>query len=186
MIVMKFGGTSVESSTAIDRVAKIVCGRLDEKPAVVVSAMSKFTDQLVAMSKAAGAGDKDTALQLSLAARERHFQAASELLSTGVFTDLHSELERDFNGLDDLLRGISAVGELTPRTTDNVLSFGERVNAKIVAAGFEARGIKSQMLDSRQVIVTDHQHTKAVPQFDEIDFRLKEFVKPALDQDFVP
>jgi len=186
MIVMKFGGTSVESATAIDRVAKIVSCRVHEQPVVVVSAMSKITDQLVAMSKAAGSGDKDKAQELSLAARERHYQAVSDLLRHQTFTPLHQELERDFNGLDELLRGISAVGELTPRTTDNVLSFGERVNAKIVAAGFEARGIKSQMVDSRQVIVTDNQHTKAVPQFDEIDFRLKETVRPALDKGFVP
>jgi aspartate kinase len=186
MIVMKFGGTSVESAVAIDRVAKIVAGRLHERPAVVVSAMSKITDQLVAMSKAAGAGDSDRALELSRAARERHYQAVSELLHHESFTPLHEELERDFNGLDELLRGISAVGELTPRTTDNVLSFGERINAKIVAAGFEARGMKSKMVDSRQVIVTDNQHTKAVPQFDEIEFRLKEHVKPALEQGYVP
>ena len=186
MIVMKFGGTSVESASAIDRVARIVHGRLPDKPVVVVSAMSKITDQLVAMSKAAGAGDKDKALELSRAARERHYQAVSELLHHESFTPLHGELERDFNGLDELLRGISAVGELTPRTTDNVLSFGERVNAKIVAAGFEARGMKSTMVDSRQVIVTDGQHTRAVPQFDEIEFRLKEFVKPALEAGLVP
>jgi aspartate kinase len=186
MIVMKFGGTSVESATAIARVARIVATRVSEKPVVVVSAMSKFTDQLVAMSSAAGAGDKDKALGLSLAARERHYQAVSELLGTATFTDLHSELEEDFNGLDDLLRGISAVGELTPRTTDNVLSFGERVNAKIVAAGFQAHGIKSKRVDSRKVIVTDNNHTKAVPQFDETNDRLQEVVKPALDQDFVP
>jgi aspartate kinase len=186
MIVMKFGGTSVESATAIDRVAKIVHGRLPEKPVVVVSAMSKITDQLVAMSKAAGEGDKDKALELSRAARERHYQTVSELLRHETFTPLHEELEQDFNGLDELLRGISAVGELTPRTTDNVLSFGERVNAKIVAAGFEARGIRSKIVDSRNVIVTDNQHTRAVPQFDEIGFRLKEHVKPHLERDFVP
>jgi aspartate kinase len=186
MIVMKFGGTSVESATAIDRVAKIVASRVPDNPIVVVSAMSKFTDQLVAMSQAAGKGDKEKALALSLAARERHYQAVSELLATATFTGLHSELEGDFTGLDDLLRGISAVGELTPRTTDNVLSFGERVNAKIVAAGFEARGIKSQLVDSRQVIVTDNNFTKAVPQFVEINDRLKEVVKPALDKGFVP
>ena len=186
MIVMKFGGTSVESAAAIDRVAKIVQGRLQDKPVVVVSAMSKITDQLVAMSKAAGAGDRDKALELSHAARERHNQAIRELLQTDAVTPLHEELDRDFNGLDELLRGISAVGELTPRTTDNVLSFGERVNAKIVAAGFNARGMKSKMVDSRQVVVTDNQHTKAVPQFDEIEFRLKEHVKPALEQGYVP
>lgn len=186
MIVMKFGGTSVESAAAIDRVAKIVKSRLAEKPVVVVSAMSKFTDQLVAMANAAGAGDRAKALELSLKARERHYQAVSELLATAVFTDLHSELEGDFNGLDDLLRGISAVGELTPRTTDNVTSFGERVNAKIVAAAFEVRGIKSKRVNSRKVIVTDNTFTKAVPQFDETNDRLQEIVKPLLDQAFVP
>jgi aspartate kinase len=186
MIVMKFGGTSVESATAIDRVAKIVSTRLPDKPVVVVSAMSKFTDQLVAMSKAAGDGDSDKALALSLLARERHYQAVSELLRVGTFTDLHSEIEADFNGLDDLLRGIAAVGELTPRTTDNVLSFGERVNAKVVAAGFEVRGIKSKRINSHSVIVTDNTHTKAVPLFDDTNDRLKEIVKPALDHDFVP
>lgn len=186
MIVMKFGGTSVESATAIDRAAKIVASRITENPVVVVSAMSKFTDQLVAMSKAAGAGDKDKALKLSLAARERHFQAISELLGSATFTDLHAEVEADFNGLDDLLRGIAAVGELTPRTTDNVLSFGERINAKIVAAGFEARGIKSKRIDSRQIVVTDDTYTKAVPQFEETNDRLKEVVKPVLGNGFVP
>src|SRR3954470_547329 len=186
MIVMKFGGTSVESATAIDRVAKIVGSRLTDKPVVVVSAMSKFTDQLVAMSKAAGEGDRDKALALSLLARERHYQAVSELLGVATFTDLHSEIEADFNGLDDLLRGIAAVGELTPRTTDNVLSFGERVNAKVVAAGFQARGIKSKRVNSHSVIVTDNTHTKAVPLFDDTNDRLKEVVKPALDHDFVP
>ncbi|HET9695559.1 MAG TPA: lysine-sensitive aspartokinase 3 [Terriglobales bacterium] len=186
MIVMKFGGTSVESATAIDRVARIVKARLHEQPAVVVSAMSKFTDQLVAMSNAAGVGDRDKALALSLAARERHYNAVSELLGSASFTELHAELEQDFNGLDDLLRGISAVGELTPRTTDNVLSFGERVNAKIVAAAFEARGIRSKRVNSRQVIVTDNRFTKAVPLFDETNDRLKDIVKPALDEGFVP
>jgi aspartate kinase len=186
MIVMKFGGTSVESATAIDRVARIVKARLPEQPVVVVSAMSKFTDQLVAMSNAAGVGDRDKALQLSLAARERHYNAVSELLGSASFTDLHAELEQDFNGLDDLLRGISAVGELTPRTTDNVLSFGERVNAKIVAAAFETRGIRSKRVNSRQVIITDNRFTKAVPLFDEINDRLRDIVKPALDEGFVP
>src|SRR6185369_3665118 len=100
MIVMKFGGTSVESATAIDRVARIVKARLHEQPAVVVSAMSKFTDQLVAMSNAAGVGDREKALALSLAARERHYNAVTELRGSASFTDFHAELEQDFNGMD--------------------------------------------------------------------------------------
>ncbi len=151
-VVMKFGGTSVEDSTAIERAAQIVCGRLPQDPVVVVSAMAKVTDQLVAMARAAGAGDRETALQLSRAVRERHYNAASELLGTAVFGQIHSELEADFDALDELLRGVAAVGELTPRTTDNVLSFGERLSSKLVTTAFRAHGLKAVLVDSRECL----------------------------------
>src|SRR6185312_17422079 len=106
MIVMKFGGTSVEDSAAIDRAAKIVSERRDRMPIVVVSAMSKVTDQLLAAGRAAGDGDREAALQLSRGLRERHYATAGELLGTGLFTQFHSELESDFDALDELLRGI--------------------------------------------------------------------------------
>ena len=62
MIVMKFGGTSVEDAKAIDRVVSIVQGRIEQKPVVVVSAMAKVTDTLLTMAKAAGAGERKAAL----------------------------------------------------------------------------------------------------------------------------
>ena len=186
MIVMKFGGTSVEDSNAIDRVVKIVRERLDQTPVVVVSAMAKVTDQLLATGRAAGDGEREKALELSRALRERHYAAASELLSTGVFTEFHSELEADFDSLDELLRGISAVGELTPRTMDNVVSFGERVSSKMVAAAFSARGLNASHVDSRDCIVTDATHSRAIPHFDETNLRLQKIVRPLLDHKRVP
>jgi aspartate kinase len=186
MIVMKFGGTSVEDSTAIDRVVNIVRERLDQSPVVVVSAMAKVTDQLLSTGQAAGAGEREKALDLSRALRERHYAAAGELLSTGVFTEFHSELESEFDSLDELLRGIAAVGELTPRTMDNVVSFGERVSSKMVAAAFSARGLNASHVDSRDCIVTDATHSKALPQFDETNVRLHKFVKPLLEHKRVP
>src|SRR6266567_5515517 len=128
MIVMKFCGTSVEDAKAIDRTASIVKGRAGKQPVVVVSAMAKVTDTLLKMAQAAGAGDRETALGLSRGLRERHYNTAGELLGTGVFTRFHGELEAEFDALDELLRGISAVGELTPRTSDFVVSFGERLS----------------------------------------------------------
>src|SRR5437868_9253905 len=83
MIVMKFGGTSVEDAKAIDRTASIVKGRAAKKPVVVVSAMAKVTDTLLKMAQAAGAGDRETALGLSRGLRERHYNTAGELLGTG-------------------------------------------------------------------------------------------------------
>ena len=110
MIVMKFGGTSVEDSSAIDRIGTIVRDKQTDKPIVVVSAMSKVTDQLLAAGNAAGAGERDKALELSRALRERHYNTAGELLGTGVFTQFHAELEAEFDALDELLRGADLMG----------------------------------------------------------------------------
>jgi aspartate kinase len=186
VIVMKFGGTSVEDATAIDRIAAIVKSRVAERPVVVVSAMAKVTDQLLAMASAAGAGDLDKALELCLKLRERHYTTAGELLGTGLHTDLHSDLGAMFDSLEQLLRGICAVGELTPRTSDHVASFGERLSSMIITPAFVARGVKATLLDARQVIITDAQHMRAVPQVDEINHRLEVKVRPLLADGRVP
>src|SRR5581483_6890357 len=186
MIVMKFGGTSVEDANAIDRVAGIVKSRLPEKPVVVVSAMAKVTDTLLSMARAAGSGDRKHALDLSRGLRERHYNAAGELMATGLFTELHSDLEAEFDGLDELLRGIAAVGELTPRTTDQVASMGELISSKLVTRALAARGLNAALVDSRQCIVTDNQFTRAVPLFDETNERLLTKVKPLLEAGRVP
>ncbi len=186
MIVMKFGGTSVGDAKAIDRVASIVQGRLTQRPVVVVSAMSKVTDTLLTMARAAGAGERKAALKLCRSLQERHYNTASELLGTALFTQFHAELGADFEALDELLRGISAVGELTPRTTDHVAAFGEVLSSKIVAAAFSARGLNGSHVDSRDILVTDSNYMQAVPQYDETNERLKTKVQPLLDESQVP
>ncbi|MCI0351265.1 MAG: lysine-sensitive aspartokinase 3, partial [Acidobacteriales bacterium] len=186
MIVMKFGGTSVEDAAAIERGAEIVRSRLPEHPVVVVSALAKVTDQLVAMSQAAGSGNRDEALALSRSARERHYAVAGELLGTGLFTRFHAELESDFDALDELLRGIAAVGELTPRSTDQVLSFGERISSEMVAEAFSARDIDAIHLDARDCIITDATHTKALPVFDETNARIHAQIRPLVQGKRVP
>jgi aspartate kinase len=186
MIVMKFGGTSVEDAKAIERTAAIVKGRLAQKPVVVVSAMAKVTDQLLAMGRAAGSGDRKTALKLSRALRERHYNAAGELLGTALFTQFHSDLGVDFDALDELLRGIAAVGELTPRTTDHVAAFGELLSSKIINAAFSAQGMDSILIDSRECIVTDNTHTRATPLFEESNQRLESKLAPLLAANRVP
>jgi aspartate kinase len=186
MIVMKFGGTSVEDARAIERAASIVQGRLARKPVVVVSAMARVTDTLLKMARAAGSGDRDTALELSRGLRERHYSTAGELLGTGVFTRFHSELECEFDALDELLRGIAAVGELTPRTTDHVAAYGELLSSRIVTEAFSVHGLKASLVDSRQSLVTDGTHTRAAPIFEETNERLCLTVKPLLEEGRVP
>jgi aspartate kinase len=186
MIVMKFGGTSVEDAQAISRVADIVKARAAQKPVVVVSAMAKVTDQLLNMAKAAGAGDRNTAQRLCRSLQERHYNTAGELLGTARFTEFHSQLEEYFQALDELLRGIAAVGELTPRTTDHVAAYGEILSSTVVSAAFQARGIDSALVDSRDVIVTDSTYTRATPLFEETNERLRTEVQPLLDASRIP
>jgi aspartate kinase len=188
IVVMKFGGTSVEDSTAIRRTAAIVNGRLRKnlRPIVVVSAMSKVTDTLLAAASAAGKNDREGALKLSDGLRTRHLNTASELVSGDRLTSLHLNLHHDFDALDDLLRGISAVGELTPRTADHVVSFGERLSSIMVAAAFAEFNIASAHTDARTVILTDAHYGKATPNARSIENALTAQVLPLLDTGRVP
>lgn len=180
LVVMKFGGTSVEDATAIRRTADIVAGRvaLGLQPVVIVSAMARVTDQLLNAAAAAGRGDKSAALAASITLRQRHHHTASELIPGPELGPITAFIDEHFDALDELLRGLAAVGEVTPRTTDIVASYGERLSSQIVAAAFLARGISAVHVDARQCIITDAQHMKAVPQDDLIAVRLREHVRP--------
>ena len=186
MIVMKFGGTSVEDATALDRVAGIVRDRLPQKPVVVVSALARVTDKLQTMARAATGDDLDSALSLAGSLRDRHQRVATELLPPAAYEQLRPVLTEKFDVLDNLLRGIAAVGELSLRTTDYVLSFGEVLSSIITSACFAARGINAVLVDARECIVTDSQHTRAVPNFEQTNAKLAARVQPILDAAGVP
>jgi len=188
LVVMKFGGTSVEDAVAMERTADIVRTRRERglDAVVVVSAMAKVTDQLIAAASAAGRGDRTGALAISSRLRIRHIDTAAQLLEHERFSKLQSVMGAEFDSLDDLLRGIAAVGELTPRTTDLVVSFGERLSSRMVAESFAQRGLNGVHVDARQVIVTDAQYGKAIPQEDAIEERLIDHVLPLLDQRQTP
>ena len=193
IVVMKFGGTSVEDSDAILRTASIVASRLRKNlnPIVVVSAMSKVTDTLLAAAAAAGRNDREEALKISDALRTRHLNTAAELVTNSDthgdrLTSLQLNIHHDFDTLDDLLRGISAVGELTPRTSDNVVSFGERLSSVLVTAAFAQQSIPSTHVDARTVILTDNHYGKAAPDQSAIEAALTEQVLPLIDLNRVP
>src|SRR5438270_8046925 len=185
-VVMKFGGTSVGDSKGIARVTEIVRSRLPQRPVVVVSAMARVTDQLLQMARAAGSGDRAAALTLARECRERHYNVAGELLGTALFTQFHGDLGAEFEELEELLRGIAAVGELTPRTTDHVASFGEVLSSKLVTAALSAHGIEASLVDARDCIVTDETFTRAAPLFEETNLKLTELVRPLIASGRVP
>jgi aspartate kinase len=180
LVVMKFGGTSVEDAVAINRTAAIVRGRLNKglTPIVVVSAMAKVTDQLLAAANAGGRGDRAGALAITARLRNRHLETASALVPAPTMADLGKWIDAEFCGLDEVLRGLAAVGELTPRISDMVVSAGERLSSRMIAEAFRQRDLDAIYIDARQCIVTDGQHGKAIPQDALIEQRLKEHVLP--------
>ena len=186
MIVMKFGGTSVENAEAIERVAKIVASRQDGLPLVVVSAMAKVTDQLVTMGQMAASGEADASLQLFRSMRERHFSTANSLLGTKRAASLAPKLDPYFAELENFLRGLAAVRELTPRSSDYLLSFGELLSSLIVADAFAIRGLNSAWVDSRACLVTDATHTRATPHMEETREKSKKKIVPLLAKKKIP
>ncbi|HEY1464648.1 MAG TPA: lysine-sensitive aspartokinase 3 [Terriglobales bacterium] len=186
MIVMKFGGTSVESATAIKRIAEIVRSRRKQDPVVVVSAMAKVTDQLVAMGQKASSGDAEGALELLPALKERHLQAAQELLNPKVFQKISIKLGKTFDQLGEFLRGVAAVHELSPRSSDYLLSFGELLSSQFIAPAFTELGLEAQWVDSRECIVTDSNHTCARPQPAETRQKTHAIMKPILAKHRIP
>jgi aspartate kinase len=189
VVVMKFGGTSVEDPAAIGRTAAIVAGRvaLGKSPVVVVSALAKVTDQLLRAAEAAAQGDRTGALAISSRLRSRHRDTACALVKNAENSAALIRLvDEKFDALDEILRGLSAILELTPRISDLIVSFGERISSRIVTAAFCELGVHAAHVDAREIIVTDSQFQKAIPQDDIIDKRAPEKLLPLVSEGKVP
>src|SRR5215468_11484783 len=112
MIVMKFGGTSVEDAASVKRVAEIVRTRLDQKPIVVVSAMGKTTRKLLESAQASAAGDTRTTLAVIAALKTRHVSEARRLVKSGAGRRVFEQIEAYFEELKKLLEGLAILGEV--------------------------------------------------------------------------
>jgi len=189
LVVMKFGGTSVEDATAIARIADIVAGRvaMGKSPVVVVSAMAKVTDQLLRAAAAASQGDRSGSLAISSRLRCRHRDTAAALVKERENCAALAKLIDDkFDALDEVLRGLAAIRELTPRISDLIVSHGERLSSRIVTAAFRERGIDAEHADARDIIITDSEFQKAAPLGDVIEKRAPEKLLPLAAQGKVP
>src|SRR5580698_10076922 len=172
MIVMKFGGTSVESAEAIQRVTEIVKSRLDRKPIVVVSAMGKTTNRLLKIANLAVSGQREEALRELVALRDFHLRESG----------MERTVEEHFQELTELVKGLAVLGELTPRSIDAISSFGERLSSLIVTNFFNHHRLNAVHVDARKLIVTDQRHTQAVPLFDVTYAKLAAVIPPLAEQ----
>ena len=129
MIVMKFGGTSVGDAQRIRQVVEIVRGRLSRQPVVVVSAQGGVTNTLIELAEGAVRDEADP--------------AAPRARLSALLGDLELPahlLDDELDELDSLLKGITLVGDLTPRSLDRMMSFGERCSVKVGTTGQVSNG----------------------------------------------
>lgn len=167
-LVLKFGGSSVADATCVRRVADIVNAAASRSPVVVLSAMGKTTDALFAAAQAAERGETETALKALREIVAKHKKACAELWQGDPPVDLQQFIEALSTQIDMLLRGVALLRELSARSRDAIVSFGELLSSQIVAAYLHSRGVPTAWLDVRRVMRTDASFGAAEPQRESI------------------
>jgi aspartate kinase len=188
MVVQKFGGTSVADPEAIRRLIEIVRAartRDARGPAVVVSAMSRVTDGLLGVADSAGASQLAEALSRTQLIRDRHIATARELVGGPALAPLLSQINAELDALTDVIKALTVLREVSPRTLDVVAAVGELLSSRIVAAALTCADVPAEWVDARQAIVTNNEHTRATPLTRETNERLRSLVGPILDSDRV-
>ncbi len=176
MIVMKFGGSSVESAAAITRVAGIVKARVERRPVVVVSAMGKTTNRLLEIAGLAKQNRIDDAREKARELKTYHLLEAGRLVADA--TAVEAIIDRHFAELDAMIQAIALLRDFPPSLVDAVSGLGERLSSQIVALAFDRLGMPSAHVDSRDVIHTDDRHTQAAPLYPESYAKLQAVVAP--------
>lgn len=165
MIVMKFGGTSVGDASAIKRLVEIVKSRLEKKPVVVVSAISKATDTLQKAARHSANGELSTARKLLKELETRHLNICKELLgeSQENFVNVSAVIKDYFSDVVELLKGVSLLSELSDRSLAKIITHGELLSSSMINSVLNHNGIKTKLLDARDFIYTDNNYLIGEP-----------------------
>ena len=188
-LTMKFGGTSVGSAAAIAQVVEIVQQSLGQgnELALVVSAMSGVTDLLLESADAAAAGDQDRYLFINETIREKHDAVIEELIADeSQSNEIRAQIGQLLQAHLDLCDAIRILGEATPRICDSIVSFGERLSSRVIAAVMLADGLPVRRFDSSQFIITDRNFQDADPHWDETGARITEGLGPVVGGGITP
>ncbi len=179
MIVMKFGGSSLESPEAISRVCGIVKSHLPQHPVVVVSAIGKTTNQLLAMADQAAEKDGFQARKTLDGILDTHFQISGDLVRGRRLEALEWSLRKSFRELYGIIHDLCEAGQLfTVELSDQIASFGERLSSEIVAAALLEEHVPVVHVDSRDFIRTDDHHGSASPLLTQTYARLRRSIPP--------
>lgn len=177
MHVLKFGGTSVANAENINKVIAIVQQSLKQGPAmVVVSALGGTTDVLIDAGKLAAAGDETYKEKLS-SIEGRHLRCIKELIPVTRQSAVLSDIKMKCNGLEAICEGVFMLRELSARTLDRIVSFGELMSSVIISHKLNSLEIAHKWEDSRQLIVTNSNFGSAAVNFEITNHKIQEFVK---------
>ncbi len=165
MQVLKFGGSSVANPVNIGKCITIIGNAMDQdKTIVVVSAFGGITDSLLQCATAAASGDEYYMESLK-SIEQRHLETVRELIPVTSQSSILSMVKKTCNELEDIFKGIFLLRELSARTKDCVLSFGEILSSRILSASLMARDIQNIWKDSRDLIITDSRFGHAMVDF---------------------
>jgi aspartokinase/homoserine dehydrogenase 1 len=177
MLVIKFGGTSMGSTTAIESVRKIVSEKLKkENCIVVVSAMSGTTDLLIRCGRLAASGSEDW-FELLQQLEQRHLETIKSVVPIQHQSHVLSFTKTYFNELEDILHGVALLKELSDRTLDRIMSFGELMSSRIITASFVLDGLPAVWKDARELIETNTRYGAAEVNFAKTNQKITNYLK---------
>ena len=188
-LVIKFGGTSISTGKNIKIVTRYLHSLSKQNQIVTVcSAVSGVTDDLIQISKFIQKGNKEKANQLAKTIIKKHKQLAEESITKSQNKKkLIEKLNSDFNELEELLHGMILLGEVTPRSLDYLISFGERLSIILVSFAIQDLGKKSIPLTGKEAgIITDSNFGEAKPLMDTTRIRVSKIIEPLLDKKVIP
>ena len=169
MKVMKFGGTSVGSASAMLRVKQIV-EQSAEPTIVVVSAMGGITDRLIRTAKMASSGDENYLGELQFIIDKHHATIAELMGDSALAQEIRTKVDSMIDELSNIYKGIFLIKDLSERTRDTIVSYGERLSSTIIAAVIDGAELK----DSRAIIRTTHYYDKHIVDFEQTNERIRE------------
>lgn len=189
-IVMKFGGTSVATGKNIRHVANLIANYVGQgfRVVTVVSALNGTTDKLIETAEQAKKGNSDYIQEARQKIFEKHLTATREAIKNKhIQEEVEQILKTTINELEKVLTGIIYVGELTPKSRDYVISFGERLSAPIVCGALRDLKLDAQYYTGGEVgIMTDSNFGEALPLMNVTKHQVKEKIEPLLEKGVVP
>ena len=185
MQVLKFGGSSVANATNINKVVTIVSSAIEKEPTVlVVSALGGVTDTLLKIGHLASLSDDSYKLLLK-EMENRHLDTVRELLPIQQQSTTLSLVKQQFNEMEGICDGVFLLGELSPRTKDRVVSYGELLSSMMIASKFQSLQIDQIWTDARKLIITNSNHGNATVDFANTEKKIKLFCEQNTHQLYV-